>query len=175
MAKKSIFITGGARSGKSSFALKSSGEAGLDKKVFLASGTPSDSEMFNRIKKHKEERGKDWLTVEEPTDIPGAVAENSSSELILFDCVTMWISNLMEQGHSDRVILAFVDDLIDAVSDFDGVFMIVSNEVGLGIVPVNDLARRFRDLAGSANQKLASSFEEVYFMASGIPMKIKGS
>lgn len=187
-----IFITGGARSGKSSFALKMATEL-PGRKVYIATAEPLDDEMRERIKRHKEERGGEWLTIEEPLKISGLLRElkcNISTpdfairqgryDVILLDCLTLWLSNLML---ANKVLSEEIDDFITSLKDFIDpsvlgaqslVLFIVSNEVGMGIVPENEVARRFRDMAGLLNQKVAEIADEVYLVVSGIPLKIKG-
>lgn len=189
-----VFITGGARSGKSSFALKlaesitppptSPRKGGRikvgGKRLYIATAEALDNEMAKRIKKHKKERGNNLDTIEEPIKIADVIKKNKGYDVILLDCLTLWISNLMhkeargkEQGARGRRTLQKITDLISACKKAKASTIIVSNEVGLGIVPDNPLARQFRDIAGFANQEIADAADEVYFMVSGIPMRIK--
>ena len=186
-----IFILGGARSGKSSFALKLA-ESIKGKRLYIATAEALDDEMAKRIKKHKKERGDNWNTIEEPIKIVEVIKKNNPPlppftkggkggfNVILLDCLTLWISNLMHrearskgQGARGGRTLQKITDLISACKKAKASIIIVSNEVGLGIVPDNPLARQFRDIAGFANQKIADAAGEVYFMVSGIPLKIK--
>lgn len=174
-----IFILGGARSGKSGFALKLA-ESIKGKRLYIATAEALDYEMAKRIKKHKKERGNNWSTIEEPINISDVIKKNKGCDVILLDCLTLWVSNLMHrearskgQGARGGRTLQKITDLISACKKAKVSIIIVSNEVGLGIVPDNPLARQFRDIAGFANQKIADAAGEVYFMVSGIPLKIK--
>lgn len=165
------FLIGGARSGKSSFALaRASEHAG--KKVFIATAQAFDTEMKERIAKHREERNKGWDTVEEPFGIAETIKKISDKyEVIVIDCLTLWLSNLLlAEKDMEKEIDAFVSSVIAHKASH---IFIVSNEVGMGIVPENKLARRFRDLAGHLNQKLAHIADEVYLVTAGIPLRIK--
>ncbi len=170
---KLTFITGGARSGKSSFALKeASSQAG--KRAFVATLEPRDEELRKRVQRHREERGADWNTIEEPLELADLLRRlNSEYGVVLVDCLTLWLSNVM---HSERDLNKEVDELITSIVDVKRSvrLFVVSNEVGMGIVPENALARTFRDHAGTLNQRVAGAADEVYLMASGIPVKIKG-
>ena len=167
-----ILVTGGARSGKSGFALsealKMSG-----KKAFLATAEAMDKEMEDRIKRHKEDRGKGWKTFEEPLYLARLLEEiDGRYPVIIVDCLTLWLANVMmadldAEGETDCLMAAFRALRRSKV-------FIVSNEVGMGIVPENELARKFRDLAGRLNQRVAAAADEVYITVSGIPVKIKG-
>ena len=174
-----IFILGGARSGKSSFALKLA-ESIKGKRLYIAAAEALDMEMEERIKKHKKERANNWDAIEEPIKIADIIKKNKKYGVILLDCLTLWVSNLMHiearskgQGARGGRTLQKITDLISACKKAKASIIIVSNEVGLGIVPDNPLARQFRDIAGFANQKIADAAGEVYFMVSGIPLKIK--
>lgn len=173
---KLVFIIGGARSGKSGFALKLA-ESIKGKRLYIATAEALDEEMEERIKKHKKERGNNWNNIEEPIKIADVIKKNKKYGVILLDCLTLWISNLMHKktgarGHGPGVSKT-VTEFISACKKAGANIIIVSNEVGLGIVPDNPLARRFRDIAGYANQKIADAADEVYFMVSGIPMRMK--
>ncbi len=170
MNKKNIFITGGARSGKSSFAItKASGFKG--KKAYIATAEALDEEMEERIKKHKKDRGEDWDTYEEPLHISKVIEKiGDKYSVVLLDCLTLWLSNLiMNNMDIEEEINTFVCSL----SAIHCPLYIVSNEVGMGIVPENEIARRFRDMAGMLNQEVAEKADEVYMMVSGIPVKLK--
>jgi adenosylcobinamide kinase/adenosylcobinamide-phosphate guanylyltransferase len=173
MHQKIIFITGGARSGKSSFA------EGLavrlpGKRAYLATAQALDAEMVARIEHHRQRRGSAWDTYEEPLAVAELVHKLSGRyDVVLLDCVTLWLSNIMARTRSIDEIDARIVELISAMKAFSGTCIIVSNEVGLGIVPDNTLARQFRDVAGIANQKFALAANDAYFLASGIPLQIK--
>ncbi|HUL20447.1 MAG TPA: bifunctional adenosylcobinamide kinase/adenosylcobinamide-phosphate guanylyltransferase [Thermodesulfobacteriota bacterium] len=169
-----ILVTGGCRSGKSQFALDYANRH-FHKKLYLATCEALDEEMAKRIEDHKKKRGMDWQTVEEPIKIAEAIEEHGKSvEVVLLDCVTLWLSNLLMRQKSDHEIVKEVSGLIDTVKQSQASIISVSNEVGMGLVPVEPLGRRFRDLAGMANQKIAEVAQTVIFMVSGIPMFLKG-
>jgi adenosylcobinamide kinase / adenosylcobinamide-phosphate guanylyltransferase len=164
-------ILGGARSGKSRMA-EDLGRAWSGPRIYLASGEAGDEEMQDRIALHRQGRGDSWVTVEEPVAVLERLRVLSDAgTFILFDCVTLWLSNLI---HRSLDVRTAVDELADALPGLPGRIVIVSNEVGLGIVPDNALARHFRDEAGRANQKLAEACGEVIFVAAGLPVKLKG-
>ncbi|MBI5681996.1 MAG: bifunctional adenosylcobinamide kinase/adenosylcobinamide-phosphate guanylyltransferase [Deltaproteobacteria bacterium] len=178
-----IFILGGCRSGKSVFALKLA-ESMKGKKAYLATGEPLDDEMTERIKRHKKERGRVWTAIEEPVNIIDVIKKNEKYDVILLDCLTLWISNLMHEKTGARgekhafhgqgaSIEKTIEKFISVCKKTKYNLIIVSNEVGLGIVPDNPLARQFRDMAGYTNQNLAKTADEVYFLVSGIPMRLK--
>ena len=173
MAGKLYFITGGARSGKSAFAEKLAGER-AGKRAYLATAQALDAEMVERIEHHRKRRGDAWDTFEEPLAVAELVRKLSGRyQVLLLDCLTLWLSNVMARTGSDKDISSQVEELTEALRSFGGAVLVVSNEVGLGIVPDNALARRFRDLAGFANQKVAQASDDAYFLAAGMPMKIK--
>jgi adenosylcobinamide kinase/adenosylcobinamide-phosphate guanylyltransferase len=171
-----IFITGGARSGKSKLALQLAERAG-GKVAFIATARAGDDEMAERILIHQKSRPKEWTTVEEPKDMPSVLSELADHDLVIIDCLTLLLSNLMlDDNGLDETggILGKMEDLVKASRNFKGTVIIVSNEVGMGIVPENELARKFRDLAGRANQIMVNAADEVYLCVSGIPVKLKG-
>lgn len=166
------------------------------KRLYLATAEALDNEMAERIKKHKKERGDNWTTIEEPVEIADVIAKDKKHNVILLDCLTLWISNLMHapspqssplrgeeatnrtlsplgRGEGERKLAKEINSLISACKHFNANIIIVSNEVGMGIVPDNPLARQFRDIAGYANQKIAQVADEVYFVAAGLSMKMK--
>jgi adenosylcobinamide kinase/adenosylcobinamide-phosphate guanylyltransferase len=169
---RNIFVLGGARSGKSAYALELA-DLSSQSRVFIATAEPRDDEMRVRIDKHKAARGSGWTTVEEPTGIIEAVAKNKEAELILIDCVTLWISNLMERKLTDAEILKEVSWLLTAIKEVKGSVIIVSNELGHSLISDNPLGRRFVDLTGSANQLIAGGVDEVYFLTAGLPARLK--
>ncbi len=171
-SRRIVFVTGGARSGKSGFVLSEALKI-TGKKAFLATGEAGDKEMEQRIKRHRKDRGEGWKTFEEPVYI-GRLMEKIDGRyaVIVVDCLTLWLSNVMRSGlNAERETGRMLASLraVKASSVF-----IVSNEVGMGIVPENELARRFRDLAGRLNQRVAAAADEVYLTLSGVPVKIKG-
>jgi adenosylcobinamide kinase/adenosylcobinamide-phosphate guanylyltransferase len=170
---KITFILGGARSGKSTYALAL---AGKKKKVaFIATCQARDKEMSNRIKLHKKSRPIHWETFEEP-HAPSVLLEKKGNtfEIILIDCLTLLISNLMLKGTKEKEIKLEIYRLLNLLKKTKAESIIVSNEVGLGIVPDNRLARDFRDIAGKINQVVAEESDRVFFMVSGMPMQVKG-
>jgi adenosylcobinamide kinase / adenosylcobinamide-phosphate guanylyltransferase len=170
--KKTVFITGGARSGKSSFALnRASGIHG--KKAYIATAEALDEEMLKRIEDHREQRGKGWDTFEEPLRIAETINRvGDRYDTIVLDCLTLWLSNVL---HANLNIEAEIESLIASLRSHQTSVFIVSNEVGMGIVPENEMARKFRDMAGLLNQKIAAAADEVYIVVSGIPLRIKGT
>jgi adenosylcobinamide kinase / adenosylcobinamide-phosphate guanylyltransferase len=164
-------ILGGARSGKSSFAETRVAQASPSR-LYLATATAGDGEMADRIVRHRERRGEGWETLEEPLDLIGVLrAHTRADRPVLVDCLTLWLTNLMI-AESD--IDADISRLCDGLAGLSGPVVFVSNEVGLGIVPDNAMARAFRDHAGRLHQTLAASASEVYFVAAGLPLKMKG-
>ncbi len=167
---KIVFILGGARSGKSGFALKTA-SAIPGRKAYIATAQALDDEMEQRIARHKSERTDDWQSFEEPVNIHDLIAGiHGTYDVLLIDCLTLWITNLM-LGNDD--IDGKAQLLLDALSSCRSSVFIVSNEVGLGIVPDNRLTRQFRDIAGTLNQKVAAVADEVYLVAAGLPLRMK--
>ncbi len=171
MRGKIIFILGGARSGKSTFAIKEVSEISGGR-VYIATAEVLDEEMRERIENHKRLRGDGWITYEEPLRIGDLVEDiKGKYSVILIDCLTLWLSNLMKAGLNIEVeIESFISSILTPHSSL---MYIVSNEVGMGIVPENEMARRFRDMAGVLNQKMAEVSDKVYMVVAGIPIKIK--
>ncbi len=171
MKKKIVFVTGGARSGKSSFAMSEALKL-KGRKAYIASAEALDGEMKERIKKHKKDRGDGWDTYEEPIRISDVLKKiEGQYSVILLDCLTLWLSNLMM---NNKGIEKEIELLCSALNAESCTLYVVSNEVGMGIVPENEMARRFRDMAGALNQKIAGIADEVYMVVAGIPVKIKG-
>lgn len=170
---KIVFIIGGSKSGKTGFALaQASSHQG--KKAYIATAEALDEEMHERIKRHRSERGVLWDTHEEPLNIADVLREiDGQYRAIVIDCLTLWLSNVM---HSSADIEHETEKFIDILRNKKkgSHIYIVSNEVGTGIVPGNELAREFRDLAGIMNQQVAKASDEVFMVAAGIPIKIKG-
>ncbi|NTV50781.1 MAG: bifunctional adenosylcobinamide kinase/adenosylcobinamide-phosphate guanylyltransferase [Geobacteraceae bacterium] len=173
-----IFITGGARSGKSTFAEKVAREFGAPL-GYLATAQTLDVEMDERVRRHQDRRGGEWSTIEEPIHLSQALARcDGKYQAILVDCVTLWLTNLLfkyeESGENIEELIH--EDLQRLKSTLQGMVtpvILVSNEVGMGIVPDNALARMFRDIAGTTNQTLAAAADEVHVVISGIPLKLK--
>jgi adenosylcobinamide kinase/adenosylcobinamide-phosphate guanylyltransferase len=172
---KIIFITGGVRSGKSSFALKLAKAENKGTKVaFVATCQALDGEMKERIRRHKSSRPASWKTFEAPLDLEPALTKAISRyPVIIVDCLTLMVSNLMMRKEKEKRITVRFKKVLRVLKKSDALVIIVSNEVGLGIVPENALAREFRDIAGRINQIAAHEAAEVYFTVSGIPWRIK--
>jgi len=172
--KKTTFIIGGCRSGKSRHALEQAEKISGRKRIFIATCMPLDDEMKERIDRHKQERDKSWRTVESSLELPEAINENSrEGDVILVDCLTLWINNLLMETEDHDILHQRIHKLIFAIKEAKCSIILVSNEVGAGIVPENRLARQFRDLAGFSNQKVAECAERVIWMVAGIPVVIK--
>lgn len=165
-----LFVIGGARSGKSRYA-QLRAEATGGKRLFVATGQAFDEEMRDRIARHRAERGADWETLEAPLDIAAVIRTRAAPDtVLLIDCLTLWTSNLLL---AERDIPAATADLVAALAKAGGPVILVANEVGLGIVPDNALARRFRDAAGTVNQQIAAIAGEVQLLAAGLPLALK--
>ena len=164
-----ILITGGARSGKSRRAeLRARSFPGQP--VYVATAEALDAEMDERISKHRARRGNDWVEREVPLDLVEALSETDGGGARLVDCLTLWLSNLL---HAERDWSREIARLADALQRQRSPVILVTNEVGLGIVPDNALARTFRDAAGLMNQTIAAVADEVEFVVAGLPMKLK--
>ena len=164
-----ILVTGGARSGKSARA-EARTLSFPGKPVYIATAEALDAEMRERIAKHRERRGSDWLERETPLELVAALHETDGGGARLVDCLTLWLSNLL---HAGRDWAKEADSLADALARQKSAVVLVTNEVGLGIVPDNPLARQFRDAAGSVNQMVARVADEVEFLVAGLPMRVK--
>lgn len=170
---RKLLVTGGARSGKSRFALEW-GRSFHPPRLFLATARPIDAEMEERIELHRRERKDEWVTVEEPVDVEIAIKESAKEvSCLVIDCVTLWLTNLIMANLSDQEISMRVRELCKQVASAPCAVLIVTNEVGWSLVPENPLGRRFRDLVGRTNQTIAREVEEVVLMVSGIPLVIK--
>jgi adenosylcobinamide kinase/adenosylcobinamide-phosphate guanylyltransferase len=169
-----ILITGGARSGKSDHALKIGNEFD-GKKAFLATCVPLDDEMKKRVSIHRLKRGDLWQTHEEPIYLSRKIMEiKGIYQVLLIDCLTIWLSNLIEAfGEQMDSIEREISELEELCRVRDSNLILVSNEVGSGIVPANPLGRYFRDLAGLLNQRIARVADELIFMVCGVPWKLK--
>lgn len=169
-----ILVTGGARSGKSRFA-EGLAEGFGNPLGYIATATAGDAEMLERISRHQERRGPQWQTLEEPFDLNGVLyGHDGYFSAMLVDCVTLWLTNLLLKYDDPASALTHVKQLIPLFRSLQTPVILVSSEVGMGIVPENALARAFRDLAGEANQLIAEAADEVYLSVSGIALKIKG-
>jgi adenosylcobinamide kinase/adenosylcobinamide-phosphate guanylyltransferase len=177
MAKAIILILGGARSGKSYYAQQLAGEFG-GKVLFVATSEALDEEMQARIAEHKKNRPRDWRTLEITTGIGKKLARQiGDADVVIIDCITLLISNLLrgkpDYPEAGKIVKSEINQLIDAMDRLDASFVIVSNEVGMGLVPDNKLGRIYRDLLGKANQLLASHATEVYLMVACLPVQVK--
>jgi adenosylcobinamide kinase / adenosylcobinamide-phosphate guanylyltransferase len=183
-------ITGGARSGKSAHALKlaregfSGGASRSSRRYFIATAQPLDLEMESRIAHHKETRGTDFESIEEPLQLAGAIHSlNGRADVAVLDCLTLWVSNMMHAFgveslntlpvHNFGTFLIEARSLADALRAADYDIIVVTGEVGAGIVPDNPVARQFRDLLGWTNQKIAEVADELILMVAGYPMRVK--
>ncbi len=172
-----ILVTGGSRSGKSRFALELA-EKVSNKRLFLATSPVVDGEFNERISLHRKEReGRGWQTIEEEVDLYKVVDEkNDGVEIILIDCLTLWVNNLLFKKGSDLNLDELSKEclkLIEKIRECDLTVVMVTNEVGLGIVPDNKLARLYRDLVGSCNQLVAAEADRVFLVSCGIPLQLK--
>ena len=164
------FILGGARSGKSALAETRARESGLDV-TYVATAEAHDDEMVDRIRQHRDRRPDHWRTVEAPVTLAAALEREAGDDrLLLVDCLTLWLGNLIDDADALARERA---DLLDRLPRLPGTIVLVSNEVGLGIVPDNALARRFRDEAGWLHQSVAGLCERVTFVAAGLPLTLK--
>jgi adenosylcobinamide kinase / adenosylcobinamide-phosphate guanylyltransferase len=165
-----LLVLGGRRSGKSRFAEGVATASGLAL-VYIATAEPGDAEMAERIAAHRARRGDGWHTVEVPIELPaGLAAATGEDRIVLVDCLTLWLANLMQ---AERDVDAAVDSLLAALDSAASPVILVSNEVGAGIVPINALARRYADAQGFLNQRVAASVDRVVLMTAGIPLQIK--
>jgi len=168
-------ILGGARSGKSRFALAEGSKRGRSK-IYIATAQPLDPEMTRRIEQHRKERPVDWATIEEPERLSDTLlAVEGRADVAVIDCLTLWLSNLLVKTHGDDPsIREEINRFIEVAGRVNLCVVAVSNEVGLGIVPIDPASRLFRDLAGLLHQKLAQAAHRVYWMTAGIALTIKG-
>ncbi len=183
MAKQCILILGGARSGKSRFAQEMAPRLG-DKVLFVATGEALDEEMRQRIEEHKRDRPSSWRSAEVPTGIGRRIQEEvGDAQVVIVDCLTLLVSNVIGQCGDDpeqisaklvqERLTAEIDELIGCINGSTATFILVSNEVGMGLVPESRLGRLYRDFLGKVNQILAKRADRVYFMLSGIPLSLK--
>ncbi len=172
-ASRLVLITGGARSGKSRFGEQRLAElAPAGPWRYLATAEALDDEMRARIAHHRARRGDAWRTVEAPRALADALRATTEAA-VLVDCVTLWLSNLVLDGAADDALLAAADAVAAAARAAAVPVVFVTNEVGGGIVPVDALARRFRDVAGWVNQRLAAACDEVFLVAAGLPLRLR--
>lgn len=167
-----ILVLGGAASGKSQAALDLAGQVGP--RAFVATGQALDREMKVRIERHQATRSSDWDTAEVPTDLAKWFSRNGHIyQSIVLDCLTLWLSNLCGQRLRDVAVSEATADLLQAIRATQTRVVIVSNELGLGLVPATKSVRAFRDLAGRVNQQVAAEADEVYLAISGLPLRLK--
>ena len=167
---QTILIVGGARSGKSRRALELAGQL-TGRGVFIATAEPADEEMARRIERHRSERGPGLETIEAPVELVAALEEASAPDrVVVVDCLTLWLSNLM---HYERDLDSHTAALVDFLESAPGSVILVSNEVGTGLVPATTLGRAFRDAQGSLNQAVAAVCRRVEFMVAGLPVAVK--
>ena len=169
---KLILVFGGAASGKSQAALDLAGQVGP--RAFLATGQALDGEMAERIRRHRALRSSDWVTAEVSVDLVTWFKEQGTAyRTIVLDCLTLWLSNLRQRRVAGSAVPAKVSELLRAIRAASAKVVVVSNELGLGLVPVSRAGRGFRDLAGRVNQQVAAEADEVYFIISGVSVRIK--
>lgn len=165
-----ILLLGGARSGKSSIAVSMASRMGQPVR-FLATARPDDDEMTKRIAHHRARRPESWTVVEAPVGVHDALRGAGDQETVIVDCVTLWISNLMVD-HDDERIGTLVDEAVDVCRRHSGQVIVVSNEVGTGLVPMDPVGRRFRDLQGRANQRFADAADVSYLVVAGKALRL---
>jgi adenosylcobinamide kinase/adenosylcobinamide-phosphate guanylyltransferase len=167
---RSLLVLGGARSGKSAYAQRLA-EAYGSERLYLATAAPGDEEMAARIARHQAERGRAWTTLEEPLEVARALGDEARpGRAILVDCLTLWLTNLMLAGRDPAPAVA---SLADAITTLAGPAILISNEVGMGIVPDHKLGREFRDWQGRANQQIALACDAAILIIAGLPLQLK--
>jgi len=173
VVQHSRLVLGGARSGKSRYAVAQAQEIGGSAAV-VATARALDADMAARIARHRAERPAGWTTLEEPHDVVAVARRAAAShDVLVIDCITVWVANLMERGDDDTAVLAAADDLAKLMRERLGSLVVVSNEVGAGVHPPTALGRRFGDLLGFVNQRLAAAADRVTLMVAGIPLTVK--
>ena len=181
-----ILITGGCRSGKSAFAIQKAGEL-TERVCYVATCIPGDEEMKARVAEHRARRPDSWRTIEEPLHLTRVIGELDGGRwpVVVVDCLTLWLFNLMSEedwgreaeskrSQTERRAAEEAEKLADACRRFEGTVILVTNEVGMGIVPGEEVSRAFRDALGRGNQILAASADEVYLIVAGQPLQLKG-
>jgi len=175
MNKELILVLGGVRSGKSSFAQQLA-KSKCGNVLFMATARVGDHEMTDRIARHKASRPKDWRTIEEPLELASVLEEEASSvDTVIVDCLTVWLSNLLlrEGGVSEAEVVEQIDRLLDSYKSGTASYLLVSGEVGMGVVPPYPIGRVFRDIQGRANQRLSRNADKVFMMMAGIPVELR--
>ncbi|MFW6054642.1 MAG: bifunctional adenosylcobinamide kinase/adenosylcobinamide-phosphate guanylyltransferase [Thermodesulfobacteriota bacterium] len=169
-----ILVLGGCRSGKSAQALALAEALPGEERVFLATSVPRDPEMQKRVERHQQERGPGWRTVECPLDLAGAIVEcGLLADVLLIDCLTLWVANLLERQAEESIVQQSLDGLLKSLEQPGCPVVFVGNEVGAGVVPENRLARMFRDANGLVNQRLAARADRVIWTVAGLAVGIK--
>ncbi|MHB9096193.1 MAG: bifunctional adenosylcobinamide kinase/adenosylcobinamide-phosphate guanylyltransferase [Syntrophales bacterium] len=176
---KIILITGGSRSGKSAYAQRLA-ETLPGPRAYVATCPVIDPEMEERVKKHREARSAaDWETIEEPVDLAGALSRVASYQVVLVDCLTLWVNNLLYEAETrgavftEEAAAVHCRKVIDACGVFPGTVIFVTNELGMGVIPLSEPARRFRDCAGRCNQLIAAAAQTVTLVVAGLPLLLK--
>jgi len=166
------FVIGGIKSGKTKFALKKAEELNNGKLYYIATARAIDEEMKERIERHKIERGEKWITIEEPIEVDRVLKTIHKGSVIVIDCLTTWLTNLLIEDYDvEEKTNKVIDILLKTKTDLD--LFLISNEVGLSIIPDNPISRKFIDLSGSLHQKVAQIADEVYFILCGCEIKVK--
>lgn len=166
-------VTGGARSGKSRHAQRLAESLG-PARTYVATAQPLDEEMAARIRRHQDDRGPGWRTLEEPLDLPGVLAARGAGEVVLVDCLTLWLSNVLLARGEDADLWPDLHALRDVVRASPSHLIFVTNEVGLGVVPMTPLGRRFVDWSGWLSQALEPALDRVVLVVAGLPLHLKG-
>ena len=166
-----IFVTGGARSGKSTFALELA-RATNEPVTFIATAQAFDDEMTERIARHQLERPDEWATIEAPRDVRTAL-EQTKTRVVILDCLSLLVSNLMLENYSETEILERIQNVLETAQTREKILVVVSNEVGSGVVPEYPLGRLFRDVLGRANQIVAATSSEAYLLVAGLSLRLK--
>ena len=167
------FVLGGARSGKSAYAeqlVEMHAKATGTRKIYIATAEAFNAEMQDRIDLHIERRGDSWHTIQEPTNLVQALSQLQSNDVVLIDCLTIWLNNLI---HYEQDCMAGISALCDALCESPCPVILVSNEIGLGLVPLDRVSRQFRDFSGKMNQSVAKIADKVTFVAAGLPLILK--
>jgi adenosylcobinamide kinase / adenosylcobinamide-phosphate guanylyltransferase len=167
-----VLVGGGVRSGKSAFALARARALG-DRRAYVATAQPSDDEMRERIARHTRERGHEFVTIEEPLALPERIAEVRGFDVAIVDCLTLWLSNLLLRGDGEEQALGAVEALVRAMLAAPFAVVVVSNEVGMGLVPESPLGRLFRDVSGHAHRLVAARASEIYFATMGCILRLR--
>lgn len=170
--RKRILIGGGVRTGKSAYAVSLARRLG-ERRAFVATAQAVDDDMRDRIAHHRRERGLDFTTIEEPIELVTTLRRLSAIDVVVIDCLTVWIANLLVQGVAESVVATRIDDLASLLASSPFHTIMVTNEVGMGVHPESVLGRTFRDVVGRAHQRLARDADEIYFAALGIILRLQ--